>query len=132
MSRLTARIDQVNCIQGLCIISFDLNGQKLSMVSLDLDENVNIGSRCILSVNPSHVAIGKDFSGMLSYSNQLSARIIAIENGELLSRITLDISGNRVESLITVSSSKRLALEIGGKVIALIKATELSIVEVLP
>ena len=112
-------------------MTFDLNGQKLAMVSLDLDPAVQTGLECILSVNPSHVAIGKALSGMLSYSNQLEAKIISIEIGELLASLILDISGIRIESLITAASAKRLALEKGENIIALIKASELSIVEVV-
>jgi molybdopterin-binding protein len=101
------------------------------MVSLELDEALAVDSKCILSVNASSVAIGKNFSGMLSYSNQLSARIVAIENGELLTRILLDISGNHIESMITLASSKRLGLTVGDEVTALIKSTELSVSKVV-
>jgi molybdopterin-binding protein len=68
---------------------------------------------------------------MLSYSNQLSARVKAIESGELLARIVLDISGNRLESLITIASSERLGLKVEDEVTALVKATEISVSRVL-
>jgi molybdopterin-binding protein len=101
------------------------------MVSLELEDTLSVGSTCLLTVKASSVAIGKELTGMLSYSNQLSAKIVGIESGELLTRILLDISGNRVESMITVASCKRLGLRVEDKVTALIKSTELSISKVV-
>lgn len=131
MSTLTATVQSIQSSDGLNIVTFSLGEQTLAMVSLELDETLAVGSKCLLSVNASSVAIGKDFSGMLSYSNQLSAKIVAIESGELLARILLDISGNRVESLITAASCKRLGLKAGDRVTALVKATELSVSKVI-
>ncbi|MFT7823739.1 MAG: TOBE domain-containing protein [Sulfurimonas sp.] len=131
MSTLTATVQSIQSSDGLNIVTFSLGEQTLAMVSLELDETLAVGSKCLLSVNASSVAIGKDFRGELSYSNQLSAKIVAIENGELLARILLDTSGNRVESLITEASCKRLGLKAGDRVTALVKATELSVSKVI-
>ncbi|HEO99011.1 MAG: TOBE domain-containing protein [Campylobacterales bacterium] len=131
MSTLAATVESIQSNDGLNIVTFALGEQALSMVSLELDEALSVGSKCLLGVNASSVAIGKNLSGMLSYSNQLSARITAIESGELLARIVLDISGNRLESLITLASCKRLGLKRGDEVTALIKGTELSVSRVL-
>lgn len=131
MSTLSATVVSIQSNDGLNIVTFALGGQSLSMVSLELDESLTVGSKCLLSVNASSVAIGKNLGGMLSYSNQLSARVTAIESGELLARIVLDISGNHLESLITVASCKRLGLKAEDEVTALIKATEISVSRVL-
>ena len=131
MSKLTATVESIQSNEGLNIVTFALGEQTLTMVSLELDEALSVGSKCILSVKASSVAIGKNLSGMLSYSNQLAAKVVGIENGELLSRILLDISGNRFESLITVASCKRLELKVDDQVTALIKSTELSVSKVI-
>lgn len=131
MSDLVATVQSIQCHDGVNIVTFALGEQILTMVSLELDEALGVGSECILSVNASSVAIGKNLSGMLSYSNQLSAKVVAIEKGTLLARILLDISENRVESMITVASTERLGLEVGDQVTALIKSTVLSVSKVL-
>ncbi|MBD3792314.1 MAG: TOBE domain-containing protein [Campylobacterales bacterium] len=131
MSNLSATVASIQSNDGLNIVTFSLGEESLSMVSLELDEAMCVGSKCLLNVNASSVAIGKKLSGMLSYSNQLSARVAAVESGELLARIVLDISGNRLESLITVASCQRLGLKAGDEVTALVKATELSVSRVL-
>ncbi len=131
MSDFVATVRSIQCNDGVNIVTFALGEQILTMVSLELDEALSIGSECILSVNASSVAIGKNLSGMLSYSNQLLAKVVSIEKGKLLARILLDISDNRVESMITVSSTERLGLEVGDQVTALIKSTVLSVSKVL-
>ncbi|MDM5271383.1 TOBE domain-containing protein [Sulfurovum sp. zt1-1] len=131
MSNLVATVQSIRCHDGVSIVTFSLGEQILTMVSLELDDALRVGSKCLLSVNASSVAIGKNLSGMLSYSNQLSAKVVAIENGKLLTRIILNISGNRVESMITVASSERLGLKVGDDVTALIKSTVLSVSEVI-
>ncbi len=131
MSDFVATVRSIQRNDGVNIVTFALGEQILTMVSLELDEALSIGSECILSVNASSVAIGKNLGGMLSYSNQLSAKVVSIEKGKLLARILLDISDNRVESMITVSSTERLGLEVGDQVTALIKSTVLSVSKVL-
>ena len=84
-----------------------------------------------LAIKPTHIAIGKEFSGEVSYSNQLKCTILNIENGELLSSITLKVFDTLLESIITVNSSKRMDLKVGDNVTAFIKASDLSIGEVI-
>jgi molybdopterin-binding protein len=101
------------------------------MMSLDLGSNIQIGKKVRLSVKPSNISIAKNFTGEISLSNQLVAIIQNIENGKLLSSVSLKISDFLLESIITVDSSKRMNLQIGDEVKILIKASNLSIEEVL-
>jgi molybdopterin-binding protein len=101
------------------------------MMSLDLDAQIKVATKVRLVVKPSHVAIAKDFSGEVSYSNKLETTILSCENGQLLSSVKLKFFDSTLESIITLSSSKKMNLKVGDKVTALIKASELSIGEVL-
>ena len=51
--------------------------------------------------------------------------------GELLCSIELEIGKHKLNSLITASSAQRLDLKINDEVLALIKASELSIKDLL-
>ncbi|HNW65980.1 MAG TPA: TOBE domain-containing protein, partial [Aliarcobacter cryaerophilus] len=77
------------------------------------------------------VIISKNYIEDISLSNQTLAKIVAIENGELLSSISLKIGDTTFESIITKESSKRLDLQEGNIVNILIKASDLSILRVL-
>jgi molybdopterin-binding protein len=131
MSKLIATIKKINNIDNLNIVEFEFLGTTLKMMSLDLSSNIQIGKKVRLSVKPSNISIAKNFTGEISLSNQLVAIIQNIENGKLLSSVSLKISDFLLESIITVDSSKRMNLQIGDEVKILIKASNLSIEEVL-
>ena len=127
MSKLIATVKDIENCDSLNIVKFDFNDQTLSMMSLDLNEDIKIGTKVYLVAKPSHVAIAKNFIGEVSYSNKIDTTIIDIENGKLLSSITLKIFDTTLESIITVNSSKKMNLKVGDNVTAFIKASELSI-----
>ena len=131
MNTIVAEVKEIKNVDNLNIVKFYFAGTTLSMMSLELNENIKVGAKVKLITKPTHVAIAKDFSGEVSYSNQLDAEIIHVENGELLSSIKIRIWETTLESIITKDSSERMNLHAGDAVTAFIKANELSIVEVL-
>lgn len=131
MSNIEATIKDIQTVDSLNIVTFDFEGIDLSMMSLELKEEVQIGKRVLLGTKPTTVAIAKDFSGEISYSNQINANIETIEIGQLLCSISLVTNTTTFESIITAKSAKRLNLKQGDNVTALIKASEISISKVL-
>ena len=96
-----------------------------------LNDDVKIGKKVELSVKPSNISIAKNLIGEISLSNQIVATIQSLENGQLLTSVILKINDTILESIITVDSSKRMNLQIGEVVTILIKASNLSIEEVI-
>jgi len=131
MNTLVTTVIKIDNIDNLNIVKFDFSNQTLSMMSLDLSDDIKIGTKVKLITKPSYIAIAKEFSGILSYSNQLKAKIKDIENGKLLSSVKLQIEEFVLESIITFESSKKMDLKVGDEVTAFIKASELSILKVL-
>ena len=130
MNRLSAIVTQIEGEQNLHIISFECAGSKLKMMGLDLPKGLHVNAHVTLGIKPSHVAIAKNMSGELSYSNQLQATIKSIENGKLLSSILLHVNENEMQSFITRSSCERMNLQSGDGVTLLMKASELFVLEV--
>jgi len=130
MTRLHAFVTQIEGEQNLHIIHFDCEGTPLKMMGLDLPKGLHVNSHVILGVKPSHVAIAKHLSGDLSYSNQLQATIVRIENGKLLSSIVLHVKGQELQSFVTCASAKRMNLCVNDEVTILMKASELFVLEV--
>ncbi|MCT7462725.1 TOBE domain-containing protein [Aliarcobacter cryaerophilus] len=128
---MIARVKDIKTIDSLNIVEFDFNNITLKMMSLELHKEVKLESKVKLLVKPSNVIISKNYIEDISLSNQTLAKIVAIENGELLSSISLKIGDTTFESIITKESSKRLHLQEGNIVNILIKASDLSILRVL-
>ncbi len=131
MSYIIATVRDIKACESLHVVEFVVHGETLAMMSLALSDAIMIGTRVKLAVKPTHIAIAKNLTGELSYSNQLPCKIDAIENGSLLSAVKLGYFDVMLESIITRTSLERMQLEVGDEVIALIKASELSIYEVL-
>jgi molybdopterin-binding protein len=131
MSPFIATIKKINNIDSLNIVEFDFEEIPLKMMSLDLNKDVQIGKKVRLAVKPTNISIAKNLFGEISLSNQLVAIIKSIENGQLLSSIILEANDTIFESIITADSSKRMNLQKNEQVSILIKASDLSILEVL-
>jgi molybdopterin-binding protein len=131
MSQIIATIKKIHNIDNLNIVEFDFFGKTLKMMSLDLNKNVQIGKKVKLAMKPTNISIAKNLFGEISLSNQLVVNIKSIENGQLLSSIILEVNDTIFESIITADSSKRMNLQKNEQVTILIKASDLSILEVL-
>ena len=131
MSQIIATIKKIHNIDNLNIVEFDFFGKTLKMMSLDLNKNVQIGKKVKLAMKPTNISIAKNLFGEISLSNQLVVNIKSIENGQLLSSIILEVNDTTFESIITADSSKRMNLQKNEQVTILIKASDLSIMEVL-
>ena len=135
MNRFQATITQIESEGSLHIVTFDFEGTQLQMMSLELGAEVRVGCVVILTIKSTYIALAKtsatSFADSVSYTNLIPATIVKIKQGKLLSSIALDAGGYRLESIITRSSSERMKLVAGETMTMLIKASELSIAEVL-
>ena len=131
MNKVEAIISKIVNIDNLNIVQFDFLGIQLKMMSLDLNENIKIAQKVILTTKATNVLLAKDFEGMISFSNQIKGKIEKIDNGELLSCIDIVVKDTRFQSIITKASVDRMDLKEDEEIIILIKASDLSILEVL-
>jgi len=129
MNLIDAIVTAVERADRITVVSFEAAGQPMRMMSLELDPSLVPGSSVVLGAKASHISIAKPLKGELSISNQLYVTIESIRTGELLSSITFDFAGSRLESIITRDSALRMRLQAGDHVVALIKSSELSILK---
>jgi len=132
MNIIQATITAIASVESLHIVKFDFEGTVLSMMSLELADEIVVGRVVNLTVNPTYIALAKECMGIMSYSNQIDAKIVSIDRGELLSSVKLLAGERELESIITTESLLRMGLELEDRVIMLIKASELSIVSLVP
>lgn len=132
MSKLKATVLDIESFESLHLVRFNLNDQIITMMGLELNDKIKPGVKVCLSIKPSHVAIAKDLNGILSYSNQLNCKVRSITNGKLLSSIDLEFlnSNHQIEAIITKNSVKKMDLKENDLVTVLIKASEVSIMDI--
>jgi len=75
---------------------------------------------------------GAGLEHIISGRNQLVGRITALRSEGLLTKVTLDVGGQAVTSIITRDACRDLGLKVGETAAALIKATEVMIIRPTP
>jgi molybdopterin-binding protein len=132
MNQIAAVITNIEQKGSLALIEFDFLQEKLTMVTLDIDETLCAGQKVILEINPSQVAVAKNYNGDLSYSNQIDAKIGSIDLGAILCTLILELQdGSKIEAIITAKSAINMSLNKGDEIKAILKASQISLGEVL-
>jgi len=129
MNQFSATVTKIEHIENLHIVSFAFGKQNIKMVSLELNHSLQVDSQVKLGIKSTNIAIAKNLTGRISILNQLNAKVIQVNNGELLSSIGLRIEEVFLESLISLKSSLEMELSIGDEVLVLFKGSEISICE---
>ena len=78
--------------------------------------------------SPAASASMTGLEGIISGRNQLVGRIVGLEVVGLLAKVTLDVEGQHITSIITRDACRALHLKVGDTAAALIKATEVMII----
>jgi molybdopterin-binding protein len=132
MNQIAAVIANIEQKGSLALIEFDFMQEKLTVVTLDIDETLRKGQKVILEINPSQVAVAKNYNGDLSYSNQIDAKIESIDLGAILCTLILELQdGSKIEAIITAKSAINMSLNKGDEIKAILKASQISLGEVL-
>jgi len=127
MNQLKATITQIESIDNLNLLTLSCRTQTIKILTLELNPNLKVGSSVKLSIKSTDIAIAKNSNGMLSYTNQLKAKITQLNNGKLLSSIRLDIEGFGLESVIMLDSSLKMGLRVGDEIVVLLNSNNISI-----
>lgn len=130
MNKIKARVTDIKSMDNLNIVAFEAGEHSMQMMALGLNIPIKIGSSVILGVKASNVSIAKNMPTMISISNQLSCIVEELHKGELLCSVKLRFNNAIIESVITMKSLLKMNIKVGDNIIALIKASELSILEV--
>ncbi len=131
MNKFQCSVLKIENIESLNLVYFSFKSTTISMVSLDLSENITTNRKVILSLKPTNITLAKNFEGLLSSSNKLLGKIVYIEQGKLLSSVVCEVFDTQIESIITTNSLKQMKLAIDDEITLLFKASDISILEVV-
>lgn len=127
MNIIDAIITDIKKYENISAVYFDANGVTISMVALELDPRLTIGTKVQLKAKATNIALAKDINAQISIANQLEAVVEDVVNGEILCSVRLSIKDTVMESIITQKSAASMNIKAGDRLIALIKSNDISI-----
>jgi len=131
MNQIKATITEIKKHQNISALSFNALGVNISMVALEINENLKIGTEVYIKAKATNISLAKNIENQISISNQLFGKVQEITNGILLCSVKIKIKDTILESIITQNSASRMDIKKGDKIIALIKATDISVAQIV-
>lgn len=133
MNRLPGTITAIESNDHLSLVDV-LAGQDIFTAMLletpQSAPHLKVGNAVAVLFKETEVSLAKGLSGKLSLRNRVRCIVRKIRRGDILSEVVLDCSGRALTSIITTRAVNRLELQEGDEVEALVKANEVSLVEV--
>jgi molybdenum import ATP-binding protein modC len=124
---IKAKISAIEQNDGVSVFEFSAENLSLKMLSLENLQNLKIGDEVLLGFKSSDVLVATSPLLNCSVSNEIKARILDIQKGQITSLLHLNAGKFEFESIISTSSLKRLNLAPGDQIYAYVKATSLYI-----
>lgn len=128
MNILEGKIETINVNGDLSIVTIKVNETLFSAIVIDTpktDPYLVKGNSVKVIFKETEVIIGVGSVDGISLRNKLFGEVISIASDKLLSKLVIETDVGKITSIITSNSVKRLNIEIGTKLTAMIKTNEL-------
>lgn len=133
MNRLTGTITAIESNDHLSLVDVISGRDTYTAMLLETPRSaphLKVGNTVAILFKETEVSLAKDLEGQISLRNRVRGTVRQIRRGDILCEVLLDRDGQTLTSIITTRAATRLALHIGDEVEALVKANEVSLVEV--
>jgi len=133
MNRLLGTIATIESNDHLSLVDVMVGQDTYTAMLLETPQtapHLKVGKTVAVLFKETEVSLAKNLSGNLSLRNRIPGTVRRIRHGDILCEVILDRDGQRLTSIITARAVKRLALQEGDEVEALVKANEVSLAEV--
>jgi molybdopterin-binding protein len=130
MNSLTGEIIDVASTAGLSIVKVKCGHSVFTALVISEPTSntfVRHGARVLVHFKETEVMIGIPGPLEISVQNKIPCTIKKMEEGKILTQLTLTFEGLEIVSIITSNAVKQLKLEAGAQVIALIKTNEVTL-----
>ena len=128
MNIFKGNIEAVNVNGELSIITIRVNSISFTAIVIDTPITapyLKQGNPIKVIFKETEVIIGIGSVEGISLRNKLFGKVISIESDNLLSKLVILTDVGEITSIITSNSVKRLKIEIGTEVCAMVKTNEL-------
>lgn len=130
MNKLNGIVSAIEHNDTMALVDVMVENVNFSAILLETPvtaKYLHIGELVTLLFKETEVSLAKNLQGELSLRNRMTATVVGIEMGEILSAITLNFLDKKLVSVITTRAVKRLQLKVGDAVEALVKANEVAL-----
>lgn len=130
MNTLSGHIVAIEAHGSIAIIDVAVDGNHFTATLLGSAEQLaawKIGQPARLLFKETEVALAKNLSGQISMRNRMPGTVIALEVGQVLTRVVFDMQGVHINSVITSRSARGLQIAVGDAVEGLVKSNEMSV-----
>lgn len=132
MNILTGTITQIQQSGAILLVDIDVNGQNFSTLLIESairPDWLQKSNEIDLVFKETEVSLAKKMSGLISLRNRMQCKVIQVERGELLSKITMQFQQQIISSAITTRAVDSLQIVVGDSVEAMVKSNEISLMK---
>ena len=133
MNKLRGRIAKIESNDHVSLVDVDVMGDIFTATLLETPDDapyLRVGNVVDVLFKETEVSLAKGLSGLISLRNRLNTTVRQVRSGVILSEVVLDYRGHTISSIITTRSIKRLDIKPGDEVEAMVKANEVTLMEV--
>nr|WP_106791665.1 TOBE domain-containing protein [Aquimarina sp. Aq78] len=117
---------------SLSLVTVDVGAVFFNTIIIETPDTapyLKQGNHIKMIFKETEVIVGKGIEHSISIQNKAIGEIINIKKGQLLSTLTIDSTIGHLTAIITSDAADQLQLEIGEKITAMIKTTEIMLSE---
>jgi molybdate transport system regulatory protein len=133
MNKLRGRITRIESNDHVSLVDVDVSGDIFTATLLETPEDapyLRVGNVVDVLFKETEVSLAKGLSGLISLRNRVLTTVRLVRSGVILSELVLDYRGQSISSIITTGSIRRMDIKPGDEVEALVKANEVTLMEV--
>ena len=133
MNKLRGRITHIESNDHVSLVDVEVSGDSFTATLLETPEDaayLQVGNTVEVLFKETEVSLAKGLSGLISLRNRMNTTVKQVRGGVILSEVVLDYRGQQISSIITTRSILRMAIKAGDEVEAMVKANEVTLVEV--
>jgi molybdate transport system regulatory protein len=130
MNKLTGIITQIQQSGAILLVDVDVDGHGFSALLIESATRphwLKKGNTIDLVFKETEVSLAKNLTGNISMRNRMMCKVLQVERGELLSKITLQFQKLTITSAITTRAVDSLQISVDDEIEALVKANEISL-----
>ena len=128
MNSLKGEIASVTVNGSLSLVKVQVGEIRLSAIVIDTPEtapHLQPGNAIHVIFKETEVIVGKGTDHAISLQNKMEGKVLSIESGDLLSKLTLDTVAGEITAIITTNAVTQLQLQRGTTITAMVKTNEM-------